>query len=116
MNAAIRNLKKLDVSYPVTDKVKEIVHRYDNNATIILFGSRARGDWHEESDWDFLILSDLDEKNEIKERIRKDTHEEIELETFENVFVLYHNRKVWEEKYSVTPLYYNILEEGVIVA
>ena len=30
--------------------VKKIVYRYDERADIILFGSRARGDWHVESD------------------------------------------------------------------
>jgi hypothetical protein len=27
-----------------------------------------------------------------------------------------HNKKVWEEDYSVTPLYYNIEEEGIVIA
>ena len=29
---------------------------------IILFGSRARGDTHEDSDFDFLVIMDTDEK------------------------------------------------------
>ncbi len=41
----------------IIKKVKEIVDRFDSHADIVLFGSRARGDYHEESDWDFLILS-----------------------------------------------------------
>lgn len=99
----------------VVNKVKEIVRRYDNYADIILFGSRARGDWHEESDWDFLVLSELDERNEVKENIREDILEKIEYKTFDVVFTLFHNKKVWEEDYSVTPLYYNIQDEGVII-
>lgn len=99
----------------IISTVKKIVHRYDEDATIILFGSRARGDWHEESDWDFLILSNLPEGSEVKEKIRKDILEKIELVTFDNVFTLFHNRQVWEDTHSVTPLYYNIAEEGVVV-
>lgn len=99
----------------VVNKVKEIVHRYDKNAEIILFGSRARGDWHKESDWDFLILSDLPEESDIKEKIRQSILDEIELVTFDVVFILLHNKKVWDEKYAVTPLYYNIEEEGIVV-
>ena len=95
--------------------VKEIVHRYDESAEIILFGSRARGDWHEESDWDFLILSHLPETGNAKEEIRKAIYKEIELETFDSVFILFHNREVWHNKDGVTPLYYNIQEEGVLV-
>lgn len=95
--------------------IKKIVARYDEQANIILFGSRARGDWHEESDWDFMILSSLPEDSEIKEKIRIDIYREIELETFDNIFVLLHNKEVWNSKYSITPLYYNIAEEGVLV-
>ncbi len=89
----------------VVNKVKEIVRRYDEDAEIILFGSRARGDWHEESDWDFLILSELDEKSDVKEKIRNDISKEIEYKTFDLIFTLFHNKKIWEEDYSVTPLY-----------
>lgn len=97
----------------VVNKVKEIVHRYDEYAEIILFGSRARGDWHEESDWDFLILSELDEQSEIKEKIREEVLNEVEYKIFNVVFTLFHNKKIWEKNYSVTPLYYNIEEEGL---
>jgi len=87
----------------VVNKVKEIVHRYDELAEIILFGSRARRDWHEDSDWDFLILSELDERDEAKEKIREEVLEEIENFTFDSVYII-HNKKVWEKNYSVTPL------------
>jgi len=99
----------------VVNKVKEIVRRYDKDAEIILFGSRARGDWHEESDWDFLILSQLDERSDAKDKIRSDISHEIEYKTFDAVFILFHNKHVWEEDYSVTPLYYNIEEDGIII-
>lgn len=99
----------------IVKKVKEIVRRYDAGAEIILFGSRARNDWNEESDWDFLILSEFDEQNTVKEKIREDILEEIEHKTLDVVFTVFHNKKVWEEDYSVTPLYYNIQEEGIIV-
>ena len=95
--------------------LKKIVFRYDENADVILFGSRARGDWQEESDWDFLILSNLPETGDTKEEIRKAVYKEIELATLDGVFVLFHNREVWHNKYGVTPLYYNIQEEGVLV-
>jgi len=95
--------------------VKKIIYRYDEDADVILFGSRARGDWHGESDWDFLILSNLPETGDTKDKIRKDVFKEIELETFDGVFILFHNREVWHSKYDVTPLYYNIQEEGVLV-
>ena len=106
------SIKKIKNSF-VVNKVKEIVHRYDKEAEIILFGSRARGDWHEESDWDFLILSELDERTDVKEKIREDILREIEYKIFEVVFTLFHNKKVWEEDYAVTDIYDSIAEDGI---
>jgi predicted nucleotidyltransferase len=39
-------------------QVKQTIHELEPTADIILYGSRARGDAHPESDWDFLILLD----------------------------------------------------------
>ncbi len=33
------------------------VHSVLPDAEVLLYGSRAGGDWHEESDWDILILT-----------------------------------------------------------
>ena len=42
---------------------------------ILLFGSRARGDYKEDSDWDFYVIVDKDigfsEKREIARRIKR---------------------------------------------
>lgn len=41
----------------------------DPEAEVVLFGSRARGDFHDESDWDDLILVDKEETDFVlKER------------------------------------------------
>jgi len=36
--------------------VKQEVIKIDPQAEVILFGSRARGDFKDDSDWDFLVL------------------------------------------------------------
>ena len=41
----------------IRDKVSQILPK---GASVILFGSRARGDAREDSDWDVLILLDKD--------------------------------------------------------
>jgi predicted nucleotidyltransferase len=38
-------------------KVKSAINSVDPQAKVILFGSRARGDEKQSSDWDFLILA-----------------------------------------------------------
>ncbi len=100
---------------PIVDKVKEIVHRYDPDATITLFGSRARGDFWEESDWDFLILTDKENVVELDKKIRSDVFDEIEMVTFDCVQTIVRTRKVWEEDLWMTPFFRNVNNEGVLV-
>jgi uncharacterized protein len=40
------------------ERVKQTIHEVEPDAEIVLYGSRARGEAHAESDWDFLILLD----------------------------------------------------------
>lgn len=40
----------------ILQTVKQTLHLVAPNAKIILFGSRARNDAQEDSDWDLLIL------------------------------------------------------------
>jgi len=91
--------------------VKNAVHKVDDRAEVILFGSRARGDYHKESDWDFLILLDKEESEKIKDEIRKNLFYS-ELETNEIFGTIMHNKEEWE-KYEITPLYQFIQKEGI---
>jgi predicted nucleotidyltransferase len=97
------------------DKFKNLIYQYDKNAEILLFGSRARGDWHDESDWDFLILTDNEVTESFKQEIRNKILDEIEFPLNEAVFVLVKNKIDWEENYSVTNIYESISEEGLAV-
>ena len=42
----------------ILDIISTTVREQEPDAQIILYGSRARGDWNENSDWDLLILLD----------------------------------------------------------
>jgi predicted nucleotidyltransferase len=66
----------------VKEKIKKIINQVFEEKgikveRIILFGSRARGDFKENSDWDLLIIVsnelDLrrDERGEISQQIRR---------------------------------------------
>jgi uncharacterized protein len=37
------------------EEIKGVVLSFDDKAEVILYGSRARGDYREDSDWDVLI-------------------------------------------------------------
>ena len=42
----------------ILTQIKTAVEEILPDAKVFLFGSRARGDWHEESDWDILVLTE----------------------------------------------------------
>lgn len=78
----------------------------------ILFGSRARGDAKETSDWDILVLID-------KERITSDDMDEITYpirklgwELDEMVNPIMYTTQEWGKK-KATPFYKNVMAEGI---
>ena len=78
----------------------------------ILFGSRARGDAHQGSDWDVLILLDKDritpaDMDEISYPIR-----ELGWLIDEMINPIMYTTKEWNAK-SFTPFYKNVMKEGV---
>lgn len=43
----------------VIDNIRQVAARVlPKGSTLYLYGSRARGDWNEDSDWDLLLLLD----------------------------------------------------------
>jgi len=46
------------MSEEIFDIIKEVVHEFLPNSRIILFGSRARSDFHSDSDFDLMVISD----------------------------------------------------------
>jgi predicted nucleotidyltransferase len=92
-------------------KIKnEIVKAYPS-ATIILYGSRARGDYRECSDWDLLIL--LNEEISFNQKLAlNDKLFAIELEVSEVLIPIIHHVNEWENL-KATPFYENVQREGI---
>ena len=95
----------------IVDSVKDEVNKIASDNEVILFGSRARGDFREDSDWDFLILLKKEtvskaEKEKIRERLY-----ELELATDEIISTIIHSQNEWD-MLSITPIYQIIKEEG----
>ncbi len=93
--------------------IKSKIHEKDPDADIILFGSHARGTANDNSDWDILIL--LNASNVSRKTEQEYRHElfDVELETGEPISTFVYSKSEWDTKHSVTPLYYNILKEGI---
>ena len=79
---------------------------------VILFGSQARGDAHEDSDWDLLVLVNSDKIN-LDDEIKYSTPffklgwlYDIDLN------VLVYAKNDWERR-SFMPFYKNVLKDGI---
>ncbi len=84
------------ITKDIPDQVKEAVHQMDEEAEIILFGSRARGDCGPDSDWDFLILL-KDKLTSEKEELIRNRIYDIELESEEVITSIIEGRgSNWE--------------------
>ncbi len=95
----------------ILSRIKTRIGNIDPEARIILFGSRAREDFHENSDWDFLILTKLNVTRELKNKI-SDALFEAELETDQVLTGIVQNFNFWEN-YSDTPIFKNISRDGI---
>lgn len=95
------------------NKIKTKVLKEDENASLILFGSRARGDYREDSDWDVLIITGKKADAGLKRRIRDDIFD-VELEFTQAISTLIFDRDKWNYM-SITPLYKNVAAEGKIL-
>jgi len=92
---------------------RDAIREIDPATEIILYGSRARGDATEESDYDLLIVSDLPATLENEDRFRGALYD-IQLETGTVITVILVNRTDWETPlYKAMPLHQNITREGI---
>lgn len=89
------------------------IKKKDPKAEVILFGSHARGDAKEGSDWDVLILIDQAKQSRTIEKKYRDEMFELELEIGQPISTLVFSKTDWDTKYSITPLYKNVKSEGI---
>jgi predicted nucleotidyltransferase len=96
----------------ILKRIKSIILEKEPDARIILYGSRARGNPHPESDWDLLILLDKEIITfEIEKNISYSLYD-LELEVGEVITPMIYSKKDWYSKYKVTPFYFNVMKEG----
>jgi len=84
-------------------------------ATLILYGSYARGDYNETSDIDLLILID-------KEKITRDEKIKITYPLYDIQFgsgiiisTMVYPKIIWETRQRITPFYKNVIKEGIVL-
>jgi predicted nucleotidyltransferase len=92
--------------------IKVSVHSIEPDATLIPYGSYARGDNRDDSDLDILVLTNKDKPTRSDQKRIKYPLYEIEFETGIIISPLVFSKKDWETKHKITPLYDNITKEG----
>lgn len=112
-----------DITIIIMKRDKKIVLRSIRNilqqiapagTKAILFGSQARGDAHEGSDWDILIILDkatleADDYDNISYPLR-----ELGWQLKECINPVMYTLKDWM-KYSFSPFYHNVNNEGIVL-
>lgn len=95
-------------------KVKEKIIEIEPEAELYLFGSRARGDFNDDSDWDFLIILPGIITFSRRYAITKNTNQ---FEFVENIFFnrIYYSKDEWyNDKFvQLTPFYKNVLKDAI---
>jgi uncharacterized protein (UPF0332 family) len=96
-------------------RVVSAVHEVEPRARVILYGSRARGDASEESDWDLLVLLD-GEATVARMTAVGDRLHQLMLDTSASLQPIVHGVDEWDAALSrVSPFHQNVERDGIDV-
>ena len=93
-------------------RIKNSVQDTDPGATVILFGSFARGDHRDASDIDLIILLNKEKVNREYEIQVKYPLYDIEFDTGQIISPIVFSKSDWDTRHRITPFYNNVMKEG----
>ena len=95
-------------------EIKKVVHQFLPTATVLLYGSVARGTQEPESDYDILVLTDrpltLAHENPIDDALYS-----LGLAWGAVIPTLFHSRDEWEMSFLAVSPFHNEVERDAIV-
>ncbi len=95
--------------------VKEAVQAAAPDASVILFGSRARGDAQPDSDWDFLVLTDEPLSEASQESVNRRIWE-LGWDEGLTLSTLFYTRSQWQEPRRRAAGFHRAVErEGILL-
>ena len=99
-------------SKKILSDIKQVIKNKYPDAQIFLYGSRVKGTAREDSDRDLLILLNQEKITpEIEESVTYPLYD-LEIEIGEVISPMVYSIREWNNKYSITPFYKNVMKEG----
>jgi predicted nucleotidyltransferase len=83
-------------------------------ASVTLFGSQARGDYHDVSDWDLLVLIDTEHLSMPERTDYVYAMMQLGWELNADINPIIYTNKDWAKR-SFTPFYKNVTKDGIIL-
>jgi len=99
----------------IRKQIKHVISETDASAKVILFGSRARGNATDDSDWDILILLNKPTVSIKDEQIFRHKLYDLELKIGIPISTFVYSLQDWGSKLLNTPLQQNIQREGIVL-
>ena len=97
----------------ILQRIKTGISEIDPGAEVFLYGSRARGDNRQDSDWDILVITPKEKVTFEYESNLRDPIYDIELEIGQVISLLVYSEIDWKTRMPFSPLYSNVQEEGI---
>lgn len=98
----------------ISKRIRDYINLIDATAEVILYGSRARGDERDYSDWDILILTDYPTDLSVEAKFRDKLYD-LELETGESFSVFAYSKNEWNTRQKSSPFFANVSHEGIAI-
>ena len=94
----------------VLNSISARVHQSEPTAKVLLFGSRARGDAHPDSDWDVMVL--LNDASAGKKWDVSGDLFRLGWDLEKMISPIVYTQSEWEKK-NFTPFYKNVMHDGI---
>jgi len=111
----ISSWKDGDTDLDLLVRCKEAIVRVVTDADVVLYGSRARGDADEDSDYDILVLVARPVDMTLKKKILSSVYP-LELDSGAVLTLIVYNKQKWNSPlYRAMPFRKNVEAEGVLL-